>query len=305
MSKRPWYKRYPADFIAATMQLSLEEKGAYSIVLDLMYDKGGQIIDNSRYIARVCGCSTRRWNQIRERLIGDGKIVVDGDYLTNKRVKSELKISELEHKNLSTSGKKGAEKTNEKRAVSKNINGLDENPPHEGPSKNGRQEGRQRARDQIPDTREKNSVSDSSLRSESNTSSPLPRSKARLNPNQNPANPWATMTGPKWLDEHGRPCTEDGELLTMPAEPEPPPADWGQVLFGDCMLRFADAADTKPEKIRPLVGKWLKELGGKGNEQALVRIMDDAAQTPKANRVSWVMAKINRRRRARNEGAVL
>lgn len=79
MAKRPWYKRFPADFIAATMDMSLEEKGAYSMALDLMYDKGGRIPDDARYIARVCGCSTRRWKQIREKLIERGDLVIDGD----------------------------------------------------------------------------------------------------------------------------------------------------------------------------------------------------------------------------------
>ena len=40
MSARPWYKRYPADFIAGTLQLSLDEKDAYSVVIDLLYDRG-------------------------------------------------------------------------------------------------------------------------------------------------------------------------------------------------------------------------------------------------------------------------
>lgn len=133
MSKRPWYKRYPADFIAATLEMSLEEKGAYSIVLDLMYDKGGRIPDDSAWIARVCGCSTRRWNQIRDRLIEAGKIEERGDWLTNKRVKNELKLSEQEYEELSAAGRKGAEKTNEKRAESREINDITEKRLTAGP----------------------------------------------------------------------------------------------------------------------------------------------------------------------------
>lgn len=87
---RPWYKRYPADFIAATLHLSLEEKGAFSIVLDLIYDRGEPIPDDSRWIARVCGCSTRKWNVIRQALIEDDKIAETGDgRLTNKRSEKE------------------------------------------------------------------------------------------------------------------------------------------------------------------------------------------------------------------------
>lgn len=75
----PWYRRYPDNFIAGTVGLTLEEKGAYSLVLDLMYVRGGPVPDEPRYIAGVCNCSVRKWNAIRDRLIALGKIqVVDG-----------------------------------------------------------------------------------------------------------------------------------------------------------------------------------------------------------------------------------
>lgn len=79
MSERPWYRRFPDNFIAGTVGLSLEEKGAYSLVLDLIYVRGGPVPDEPRYIAGVCNCSVRKWNAIRQRLIDLGKIeVVDG-----------------------------------------------------------------------------------------------------------------------------------------------------------------------------------------------------------------------------------
>lgn len=84
MSARPWYKRYPSDFIGGTLDLSFEAKGAYSILLDLMYDKGrGVIPDDSAWIARVLGCSTRKWNQLREQLIEAGKIEVREGEIVN------------------------------------------------------------------------------------------------------------------------------------------------------------------------------------------------------------------------------
>ncbi|WP_245412512.1 YdaU family protein [Candidatus Liberibacter solanacearum] len=65
MNNRPWYKRYPADFISGVLELTLEQKGAYSIIIDLMYDRGGALPDNDKYIAGVCGCSIRKWRSIR------------------------------------------------------------------------------------------------------------------------------------------------------------------------------------------------------------------------------------------------
>ncbi len=74
-----WYKRCGADFIHGTMMLTLEEKGAYSLCLDLIYDRGGPIPDDARWLSGVCGVSIRKWNAIRERLLELGKLsVADG-----------------------------------------------------------------------------------------------------------------------------------------------------------------------------------------------------------------------------------
>lgn len=90
MSSKPWYKRYGADFIAGTLGMTLEEKGAYSIILDLIYDRDGGIPDEPRYIAGVCGCSVRKWNGLRARLIELGKIQCKAGIITNLRADKEL-----------------------------------------------------------------------------------------------------------------------------------------------------------------------------------------------------------------------
>jgi len=118
---RPWYRRFPDNFIAGTVGLTLEEKGAYSLVLDLMYVRGGPVPDEPRYIAGVCNCSVRKWNAIREKLIGLGKIhVVDG-FLTNERAEKEIEISLKDAQERAENGAKGGNKSAETRAaVSKN-----------------------------------------------------------------------------------------------------------------------------------------------------------------------------------------
>jgi len=107
MNLRPWYKRYPADFIAGTLALTLEQKGAYSIVLDLMYDQGGPIPDDPKWIARVCGCSVRKWKAIRQILINHGKIEAENDVLINFRVEKEAENSAKEARKLAENGAKG------------------------------------------------------------------------------------------------------------------------------------------------------------------------------------------------------
>lgn len=80
MNGLPYYKAYPRDFIEGTVGMAFEVKGAYRIVLDLIYMRGGDLPDDQRYIAGVLGCSVRAWKGYRERLIEAGKIVVvDGN----------------------------------------------------------------------------------------------------------------------------------------------------------------------------------------------------------------------------------
>lgn len=117
----PWYRRFPDNFIAGTVGLTLEEKGAYSLILDLMYVRGGPVPDEPRYIAGVCNCSVRKWNAIRQRLLDLGKVtVVDGN-LTNHRAEEEIEIAGKISREASENGAKGGIKSAEIRAnVKKN-----------------------------------------------------------------------------------------------------------------------------------------------------------------------------------------
>jgi uncharacterized protein YdaU (DUF1376 family) len=114
-----WYKRCGADFIHGTMMLTLEEKGAYSLCLDLIYDRGGPIPDDARWLAGVCGVSLRKWNGIRERLISLGKIAVENGLLSNSRADFEILSSNLSSRERAESGAKGGRKRAEKEATPK------------------------------------------------------------------------------------------------------------------------------------------------------------------------------------------
>jgi len=109
MTAHPWYKRYPMDFIHGTMGLTLEEKGAYSLCLDLMYERDGPIPDDARWIAGVCGCSLRKWKAIRARLIAIGKLAAVDGQLTNGRTDKELESRANISRTRAKSGAKGGE----------------------------------------------------------------------------------------------------------------------------------------------------------------------------------------------------
>jgi uncharacterized protein YdaU (DUF1376 family) len=94
MSGLPWYKRDPDAFIrgCADGQLTLEEVGAYTLLIDEMYRRGGPLRDDGRAIAGLLRCDLRVWTRIRSALIRKGKIYETlGMFLSNVRVEQELK----------------------------------------------------------------------------------------------------------------------------------------------------------------------------------------------------------------------
>lgn len=99
MNGLPYYKAYPRDFIEGTIGMPFEMKCAYRVVLDLIYMQGGDLPDDARYISGLLGCSVRKWNSVRDFLIGAGKIQVNGEFLTNYRAVSELEsLAKLQDK---------------------------------------------------------------------------------------------------------------------------------------------------------------------------------------------------------------
>jgi hypothetical protein len=85
MPKFRWYKRDPDAALGGMMGLTLEERGAYNTVLDLIYIHTDKLLDDDRFIAGWCGCDVRIWRRIRGRLIHCGKLSVDNGYLRNER----------------------------------------------------------------------------------------------------------------------------------------------------------------------------------------------------------------------------
>ena len=126
MSERPWYKRYGGDFVMGTMSLSLEEKGAYSLCLDLIYDRGAAIPDDERWLAGICGVSVRRWRVIRRRLIDAGKLHDKSGSLSNDRAEFELENAAKTSRKLSENGSKGVRAKAEKRSEAQENNHLAE-----------------------------------------------------------------------------------------------------------------------------------------------------------------------------------
>lgn len=115
MNGLPYYKAYPRDFVDGTAGWTLELKGAYRVVLDLIYLQGGRLPDDPRYISGHLGCSVKKWNSLRAELISRGKLHEREGALSNDRADKELetlgKYQDKQRENASGPRKnKGLEK---------------------------------------------------------------------------------------------------------------------------------------------------------------------------------------------------
>ena len=81
MNGLPYYKAYPRDFIEGTIGMPFEIKCAYRVVLDLVYMQGGSLPDDARYISGLLGCSIRKWKSIRDWLVENGTLKINGAHL--------------------------------------------------------------------------------------------------------------------------------------------------------------------------------------------------------------------------------
>lgn len=90
MAKIKWYKRDPDAALGGMMALTLEERGAYNTVLDLIYARDGDLHDDDRFLAGWCRCDVRVWRRIKSRLIELKKISIVDKKLVNIRATSEV-----------------------------------------------------------------------------------------------------------------------------------------------------------------------------------------------------------------------
>jgi uncharacterized protein YdaU (DUF1376 family) len=90
MGQLKWYKRDPDAALSGMMGLSLEERGAYNTVLDLLYSRDGALPDDARFISGWLGTDVRVWRRIRDSLIAQGKLAVVDGLITNSRASLEI-----------------------------------------------------------------------------------------------------------------------------------------------------------------------------------------------------------------------
>lgn len=110
MSSRLWYKRNGGDFVYSTMDLDLEPRCVFSLLLDLIYDSGGPISDDERWLSALCRVSLRKWRSLKTQLIERGHIHVSAGRIHNARAERELADRAEQARKHAENGAKGGRK---------------------------------------------------------------------------------------------------------------------------------------------------------------------------------------------------
>lgn len=123
MGKIPMQQWYPDAHIADTGTLTLEEQGAYRLLMDHLWIKGGHLPDNDKDVARLLRVPVKKWQKIKVRL-SDYLLIHEG-IITQKRLQkdyqSAIKKSAINAQNGGKGGRKTAEnwKSNQANALAK------------------------------------------------------------------------------------------------------------------------------------------------------------------------------------------
>jgi uncharacterized protein YdaU (DUF1376 family) len=83
--KAPWVKWQPTEFLNGVIGLDAAEIGVYSVILNMIYDKGGPIDDDVPRLARRCGIRVDRFTKILETLVKMEKVLRADGVLSNKK----------------------------------------------------------------------------------------------------------------------------------------------------------------------------------------------------------------------------
>lgn len=122
-----WYRREPRAFLEGVRKLTEREIAVYAVVLDLIYDGGHQTLNDPKHIASYFSdLGSAAVRHAINRLVESGKLIIDGEFLTNKRAQNEGKTREELAETRRKSGRLGGVSSGVSRANSNKSNDLGE-----------------------------------------------------------------------------------------------------------------------------------------------------------------------------------
>lgn len=131
MSKKSenFYRRKPLKALSGMIGLSLEERGVYNTVIDLLYSTWRPLADDRPFIANWCGCAVQKLNPIIERLVARGRLIrfeQNGAwYLSDEHFEEERK----DVKGTAATPKKAPKVEEKSGEVGEKSAGVEETPP--------------------------------------------------------------------------------------------------------------------------------------------------------------------------------
>lgn len=108
MPKRPWYPKNPGDYSRKTKHLTLEEHGAYNLLIDYYWDNPKLPSDEAtlhRLLHKIWGISLQKTKKIWKVL--SIFFQKNNEFFVHERIERELEKSERIQKVKSEAGKRG------------------------------------------------------------------------------------------------------------------------------------------------------------------------------------------------------
>ena len=120
----PYFKCYQGDFLSGILGLEPDEIAVYTVVLMMIYDRGGAVPDDRKGLAWRCRLSAKRLNTALDRLIELGKLSLIEGRLSNERAAEEIeKLREKSEKNSQNISKRWNRHGSGETEKPKEING--------------------------------------------------------------------------------------------------------------------------------------------------------------------------------------
>ena len=104
-----WYKRDPAAALEGMLGLTIEERGAYNALIDLIYARAPRGSVTDQLVCKALGCRPQTWQRLKTALMAKGKVWENppGNLLCN-RVVSEVVSAEFRRQNMERLGQVSA-----------------------------------------------------------------------------------------------------------------------------------------------------------------------------------------------------
>lgn len=115
-----WYKRYPKKFIRGVRGMGPDLIGAYSLILDLIYEDEDSCPNDPAWLAGILGCNGRKARALIDGLLKRGKLSVnEHGRLVNEKASQVLNDRETSRQRARDSGETGGKRSAETRTKHK------------------------------------------------------------------------------------------------------------------------------------------------------------------------------------------